>query len=96
MISAYRTIAVVLAVNGLKADEHEFTITPQGSAYVLAYSPVLTDLSSVGGPASGLAVDGVIQQSDIHPGLVRGGGHRRGQGAPAGAVSNPAGRGRAQ
>jgi Arylsulfotransferase (ASST) len=66
----YKTVAVVRAGNGLQADEHEFTVTPQGSAYILAYSPVQTSLSSVGGPASGLALDGVVQQIDIHTGLV--------------------------
>jgi len=68
--SSYRTVAVVKAGNGLLADEHEFTLTPHGSAYVLAYSPVQTSLSSAGGPASGLALDGVIQEIDIHTGLV--------------------------
>jgi len=68
--SSYRTVAVIKAGNGLQADEHEFTLTPQGSAYVLAYSPVQTSLASAGGAASGLALDGVIQQIDIHTGLV--------------------------
>ena len=68
--SSYKTVAVVRAGNGLAADEHEFTVTPQGSAYVLAYSPVQTNLSSAGGPASGLALDCVIQQIDIRTGLV--------------------------
>lgn len=68
--ASYRTVAVVKAGNGLAADEHEFTVTPQGAAYVLAYSPVQTSLSSAGGPASGLALDGVIQEIDIHTGLV--------------------------
>jgi Arylsulfotransferase (ASST) len=66
----YKTLATVKAGNGLQADEHEFTLTPQGSAYVLAYSAVQTNLSSAGGPASGLALDGVIQQIDVHTGLV--------------------------
>ncbi len=66
----YKTVAVVKAGNGLQADEHEFLLTPQGSAYVLAYSPVQTSLAGAGGPASGLALDGVIQQIDIHTGLV--------------------------
>ncbi len=68
--SSYQTVAVVRAGNGLAADEHEFTVTPQGSAYVLAYSPVQTNLSSAGGPAGGLALDCVIQQIDIRTGLV--------------------------
>jgi hypothetical protein len=66
----YKTVAVVRAGNGLQADEHEFTVTPQGAAYVLAYSPVQADLSSAGGPTSGVALDGVIQEIDIHTGLV--------------------------
>jgi hypothetical protein len=66
----YRTVAVVKAGNGLQADEHEFLLTSHGSAYVLAYSPVQSSLASVGGPASGTVVEGVIQQIDIHTGLV--------------------------
>jgi hypothetical protein len=66
----YRTISVVRAGNGLMADEHEFLITAHGSAYVLAYSPVALNLSAAGGPANGIALDGVIQQVDIHTGLV--------------------------
>jgi len=66
----YKVVSVVRAGNGLQADEHEFNVTPQGSAYVLAYSPVQASLASAGGPASGVAVEGVIQQIDIHTGLV--------------------------
>ncbi|MCW3057599.1 MAG: ArsR family transcriptional regulator [Solirubrobacterales bacterium] len=66
----YKAVAVVRAGNGLKADEHEFIVNDDGSAYVLAYSPVQTDLSSAGGPASGIALDGVIQRIDVHTGLV--------------------------
>jgi hypothetical protein len=66
----YRTVAVIHAGNGLQADEHEFNVTPQGTAYITAYSPVQADLSSVGGSPSGVAVDGVVQEIDIHTGLV--------------------------
>ena len=66
----YRTVSVVKAGNGLMADEHEFLVTSHGSAWVLAYSPVATNLSAAGGPANGIALDGVIQQVDIHTGLV--------------------------
>jgi outer membrane protein assembly factor BamB len=66
----YRTVSVVRAGNDLEADEHEFLLTSHGSAYVLAYSPVATSLSAVGGPANGIALDGVIQQIDVHTGLV--------------------------
>jgi hypothetical protein len=66
----YRTVATVRAGNGLQADEHEFIVTPHNSAYVLAYSPVQSSLASVGGPAKGIVLDGVIQQIDIRTGLV--------------------------
>ena len=66
----YKTVAVVKAGNGLQADEHELILTPQGAAWVLAYSPVMSNLSSAGGPSSGLTLDGVIQKIDIHSGLV--------------------------
>jgi hypothetical protein len=68
--SAYKTIATVAAGNGLLADEHEFLLTPQGSAFVVAYYPVQTSLASAGGPASATALDGVIQQIDVRTGLV--------------------------
>jgi Arylsulfotransferase (ASST) len=66
----YKVLAVIKAGNGLYADEHELQLTPQGPAWVLAYSPVVTSLSSAGGPSSGIALDGVIQEIDPHTGLV--------------------------
>ena len=75
----YRTIATVKAGNGLQADEHEFTLTPAGSAYVMAYSPVLSSLASAGGPASGPVLDCVIQEVDVHTGLVMWEWHSLGQ-----------------
>jgi hypothetical protein len=66
----YRTVAVIHAGNGLQADEHEFNVTPQGTAYMTAYSTVQADLSSAGGPSSGVAIDGIIQEIDVHTGLV--------------------------
>jgi hypothetical protein len=68
--SHYKTIAHVRTGNGLKADEHEFKLTPQGSAYLMAYSPVVASMTSAGGPASGIVLDCVIQQIDIRTGLV--------------------------
>jgi hypothetical protein len=65
----YKTVSVVRAGNGLQADEHEFRLTSHGSAWVLAYSPIQTSLASLGSPA-GIVLDGVIQQIDVHTGLV--------------------------
>jgi arylsulfotransferase ASST len=85
----YKAVAIVKAGNGLQADEHEFTLTPQGSAYVLAYSPVQSDLSSVGAAAHGIAVEGVIQEIDIHTGLVMWEWHSLGNVAASESYSKP-------
>ena len=54
----------------LPADLHDFQITPQGSAYLTAYSLVSADLSSVGGPRNGIVQDAIVQEVDIKTGLV--------------------------
>jgi Arylsulfotransferase (ASST) len=63
----YRQIATVQAGNGLQADLHEFTITPQGTALLTAYRLVHWP---VGSNANGLVLDGVVQEIDIPTGLV--------------------------
>ena len=68
--TSYKTVAVVKAGNGLPTDEHEFTVLPNGAALITAYSPVQANLSSAGGPSSGVAVDCAVQEIDIHTGLV--------------------------
>ena len=68
--SAYHTVAIVKAGNGLPTDEHEFTVLGNGAALITAYSPVQADLSAAGGPSSGVAVDCAVQEIDIHTGLV--------------------------
>jgi hypothetical protein len=70
MNNRYKTLATVNAGNGLQADEHEFTLNPDGSALVLAYSPVRASLASAGGPASGIVLEGIIQRIDVKTGLV--------------------------
>jgi hypothetical protein len=66
----YNVIATVKAGNGLTEDIHEFELTPEGTALILAYHTIPGDLSSVGGPASGLVTEGVIQEIDIRNGQV--------------------------
>lgn len=85
----YRTVALVRAGNGLRADEHEFTVTPRGTAWVEAYQPVRWNLSPAGGPAGGTAVDCVIQEVDIHTGLVMWEWHSLGHVEPAESYSHP-------
>jgi Arylsulfotransferase (ASST) len=70
MNSSYRRIATVRAGNGLAGDEHEFLISPRGTALITAYRPVPGDLSSVGGPKQGLILDSVLQEIDIKTGRV--------------------------
>lgn len=68
--SAYRDIARIRAGNGHMVDLHELQLTPQGTALVTAYFPILCDLSSVGGPSYGGLTDGVMQEIDVKTGLV--------------------------
>jgi hypothetical protein len=68
--SSYRRVATVRAGNGYKADLHVTRITPQGTAWLDAYDPVRTNLSSVGGPSNGVLNDSVVQEVDIRTGLV--------------------------
>jgi hypothetical protein len=68
--SSYQPIAAVTAGNGYKADLHDLQLTPQGSAFITAYSLVDADLSSAGGSRQGILLDSVLQQIDISTGLV--------------------------
>ena len=70
MNTSYKQIASVGAGNGYQADLHEFQITPQGSAFLTAYSLVSADLSSVGGHRDGILQDAILQEVDIPTGLV--------------------------
>jgi Arylsulfotransferase (ASST) len=67
---AYAPVAHVRAGNGLRADLHEFQLTPQGTALITAYDPIHCDLASVGGPAEGAVTDGTFQEIDVRTGLV--------------------------
>ena len=66
----YQQIATVQAGNGLSADGHEFLITPQNTALILAYTTATADLTSIGGPANQTVIDGVVQEIDIATGQV--------------------------
>jgi Arylsulfotransferase (ASST) len=59
---SYRTIARVRAGNGYQADLHEFDLTPQGTALLLAYQPVRWGGETV--------TDAVVQEVDVRTGLV--------------------------
>jgi hypothetical protein len=66
----YHVIATVNAGHGLTEDIHEFHLTREGTALILAYNTVTRDLSAVGGPASGLVTEGVVQEIDVRNGHV--------------------------
>jgi hypothetical protein len=67
---SYRTVAVVRAGNGYRANLHEFTLTRQNTALLNVAVPVRHDLRSVGGPRDGLVYDDIIQNVDIKTGRV--------------------------
>ncbi|KAI2627151.1 Arylsulfotransferase-domain-containing protein [Xylaria nigripes] len=52
----------------LKADLHDLRITERGTALMTAYSPVPADLTSIGGPKKGWALDSLVQEIDIETG----------------------------
>jgi hypothetical protein len=66
----YQPIATVNAGNGLSADGHEFLITPQNTALILAYTTATANLTSIGGPANQTVIDGVVQEINIKTGKV--------------------------
>src|SRR5829696_3761350 len=66
----YREIARLSAANGYYGDHHEFLISPQDTALILIYSPVLRDLSSIGGLKNGRVWQAIVQELDIESGKV--------------------------
>jgi hypothetical protein len=60
----YQQIGTVRAGNGLDMDLHEFLLTPQGTAYIIAAAPV--QVPGVKNPT----IDEVVQEIDIQTGLV--------------------------
>jgi hypothetical protein len=66
--TSYRPVRRVRAGNGFAADEHEFEITPQGTALLIIYDAVRRDISSAG--ARGYPIQAVLQEVDIATGLV--------------------------
>ncbi len=66
--SSYKLIHTVTAGDGFQKqgiDLHEFTLTPQGNAFVEVWTPVHANLTSVGGPANGEAYDWIIQEVNV-------------------------------
>jgi hypothetical protein len=85
--AAYEKVATVLAGNGYRSDIHEFHVTPSGSAWIDAYSGVCTPTCSEADPP---VQDGVIQEIDIHTGLVMWEWHAMSQVPPGDSEVPPA------
>jgi hypothetical protein len=67
---SYREVTRVRAGNGYRGDLHEFSITLQDTALIMAYNAVPTNLSRVGGPEDGKVWDGIAQELNIETGEV--------------------------
>jgi hypothetical protein len=67
---SYRELARLPAGNGRQSDLHEFVITPHDTALVTSYEVRQADLSSVGGPAAGAVIGGVVQELALPSGRV--------------------------
>jgi hypothetical protein len=66
----YQPIATVRAGNGYTTGDHEFQITPQGTAFITAFANVPANLAPVHGPRHGTVQDDVIQEVNIATGQV--------------------------
>ena len=67
---SYREVSRVRAGNGYAADHHEFIITERDTALIGIYGGARRDLSSLGGPADGAVLEGVVQEIDVESGEV--------------------------
>lgn len=66
----YRPIATVSGGNGYQADLHDIQLTPQGTAFITAYTEVWANLASVDGATHAALQDAVVQEIDVKTGLV--------------------------
>jgi len=67
---SYQVTRTIQAFNGLQVDEHEFNISPRGTALVSAFHKQRFDLSRLGGPKNGWLLSGVAQEIDIATGKL--------------------------
>ena len=66
----YQQVATVRAGNGAANTFHEFLITPQNTALILADSITTANLTAIGGPADQRVIDGLVQEIDVKTGRV--------------------------
>ncbi len=70
MNSAYQVIATVQGGNGYSPDLHQFTLEPNGTAWLTAFNVVGWNLKSVGGPRDGATLDCIVQEIGVRTGNV--------------------------
>jgi hypothetical protein len=68
--NSYRPIRTVHAGNGYQMDIHEFTLTRGGDALFTVYSPILVHLPGTAAGSLSPLLDAIVQEVDIHTGLV--------------------------
>jgi hypothetical protein len=66
----YREVARLETGNGHQADFHEFRLTDEGTALLIAYTAEPADLSAVGGPQRGYEFENYVQEVDVATGEV--------------------------
>jgi Arylsulfotransferase (ASST) len=66
--TSYQITHTLHAHNGQQVDEHEFNISPQGTALISAFNKQPYDLSKLGGPKKGWLLSGIAQEIDIATG----------------------------
>jgi hypothetical protein len=66
--SSYQITHTLHAHNGQQVDEHEFNISPQGTALISAFNKQPYDLRKLGGPKKGWLLSGIAQEIDIQTG----------------------------
>src|SRR5690348_3431040 len=67
---SYRVIARVPAGGGRQSDLHEFLITPENTALLTSYEIRDADLTSIGGPANGKVIGGLVHEVALPSGRV--------------------------
>jgi hypothetical protein len=66
----YEKVGTVHGRNGYIAGDHEFQITPRGTALITASAERPANLASVGGPRNGKVIANVVQEIDIATGKL--------------------------
>src|SRR5262245_39442538 len=67
---SYEEIATVTTKGIQPADYHGMTLTDDGTALLISVPTVRRDLTSIGGPANGYVLNGVVQEVDVETGKV--------------------------